>query len=174
MGGPTTSRDRIVVAFTCFCGASVLPSARLSACVKTVMDDPKVVLPVVFRLDFYFHIVSVRTPRLKYSLKRPALQKTFWFRQMGCKSFIFPEPKKTKGNMFWAIINSRDPSAPCIWSFGFSISIFDSVRTRPQPAAFSRKSEKSVRLSRFFSLLFPRSKPALNKKTTHKWHEDEW
>ena len=53
MGGPTTSRNRIAVAFARFCGGSVLPSARLPACVHSC-EVGWVVLSVAFRLGFYF------------------------------------------------------------------------------------------------------------------------
>ena len=46
MGGPTTSRGRIVVVTAFCCGGSVLPSARWSPCVHTmvVMNGPQVVI----------------------------------------------------------------------------------------------------------------------------------
>ena len=61
MGGPTTSRNRIVVAFALFCDGSLSPSARLPACVHSC-ERPN---SVAFRIDFLFSLFdSVWTPRL--------------------------------------------------------------------------------------------------------------
>ena len=72
MGGPTTSRNRNVVAFACCCGGSVLSSPRLPACVHSCERPKYVVLSVAFRPDFYFHF-SILFGHLGYFLSKSRL-----------------------------------------------------------------------------------------------------
>ena len=74
MGGPTTSRDRNVVVHACCSGAFVLPSARLSACVRNFERT------VGCSSSMFFACISIATCLFLLDTSWKTLLKTNWFR----------------------------------------------------------------------------------------------
>ena len=95
MGGPTISRGRNVVVYACCSGGSVLPSARLSACVHGFERPPGCSSPMFFRLHFSVHVLILFGHRVQNTRKRNQYGVCEVPIMVGFGLFLFPRSQKT-------------------------------------------------------------------------------